>query len=116
MAWSAPRWAAASRRRRCAPSSSSSAWRRSSSCSPPDPEGPPARPRKCARSASAARCRRPRTVRPSICSWECASCGPCTEEMAGADPNRGGEPVARPRRTGGRPTGRRRQDRRADEP
>ncbi|MFB8173679.1 DUF1272 domain-containing protein [Kitasatospora purpeofusca] len=36
----------------------------------------------------------------SICSYECTSCGPCTEEMAGACPNRGGELVARPRRTG----------------
>ncbi|WP_327074384.1 DUF1272 domain-containing protein [Kitasatospora purpeofusca] len=36
----------------------------------------------------------------SICSYECAFCGPRTEEMAGARPNRGGELVARPRRTG----------------
>ncbi|KOV21198.1 alginate lyase [Streptomyces sp. XY431] len=36
----------------------------------------------------------------SICSYECTFCGPCTEEMAGACPNCGGELVARPRRTG----------------
>ncbi|WP_406088549.1 DUF1272 domain-containing protein [Kitasatospora purpeofusca] len=36
----------------------------------------------------------------SICSYGCTSCGSCTEEMAGACPNRGGEPVARSRRTG----------------
>lgn len=35
-----------------------------------------------------------------ICSFECAFCHPCTEQMEARCPNCGGELVRRPRREG----------------